>query len=76
MTQEPTAPDLRDQMAMAALTALRLHDAYLAVPQDRGGPNGTKGRAHQAWLDAKAEALSLADAMLAQRARTTEGEGS
>lgn len=46
------APDL--------LEALMLHDAYLALPQDRGGPNGTKGRAHQAWLNAKAAAIAKA----------------
>lgn len=43
-----------------AMRALELHDAYLAIPQDRGGPTGPKGRAHQAWLDAKALATGAA----------------
>lgn len=54
-----------------ALSALRLHDEYLSIPQDRGGPNGTKGRAHQAWLDAKASALTARPATSA----ASEGEG-
>ncbi len=47
------APDL--------LEALLLHEAYLNLPQDRGGPTGKKGRAHQAWLDAKAKAIAKAN---------------
>ena len=50
--------------ATLALQALQLYDVYTALPQDRGGPNGPKGRAHQAWLDAKAEAQASAEQAL------------
>lgn len=42
----------------AAIAALRLHDVYLATPQDRGGLEGPKGQALKAFLNAKAAALS------------------
>lgn len=42
------------------LEALMLFDAYLALPQDRGGPTGPKGLAHQAWIDAKNAAIAKA----------------
>ena len=56
-----TAPDLRDQMAMAALTG------FIA----RGLPSWVAAK--EAYIAAD-YALKHRDAMLAQRARTTEGE--
>ena len=38
--------------------ALDAYDAWDALPTDRGGKDGTKGRAWQKWLAAKARALS------------------
>lgn len=49
-----------EAVAADLLDALRLHDAYMAIPQDRGGQNGPKGKAHQAWLDAKSAAIAKA----------------
>ena len=41
--------------------ALRMYDVWLALPQDRGGPNGTKGKALDAFIRAKDAALSRAN---------------
>lgn len=41
-----------------AIEALRLHVAFEAVPADRGGPNGPKGRAWAAFIKARDEALA------------------
>lgn len=41
-----------------ALEALRLHKVWEDLPQDRGGANGPKGRALQAFLVARDSALS------------------
>lgn len=41
-----------------AIKALRLYEAYESLPTDRGGKNGPKGKAWQAFLDAKKEALN------------------
>lgn len=43
-----------------ALEALRLYDIYDKMPSDRGGKNGPRGRAYQAFVDAKEAALSPA----------------
>ena len=61
----PTTPEaLANARLIAAapelLEALMLFDAYLAIPQDRGGPTGPKGLAHQAWIDAKNAAIKKA----------------
>lgn len=40
------------------LEALRLHAAYEALPTDRGGKHGPKGKAHAAWIAARDAALS------------------
>jgi len=42
------------------LAALRLYDHWAAMPQDRGGKNGPKGRAHAAFLAAKDAAIAEA----------------
>ncbi len=47
-----------DAREALALKALRLHDEYAALPADRGGANGRKGKAQAAWLAAKAAALA------------------
>jgi hypothetical protein len=64
MTQETemTAPDLRDQMAMAALTGL------LAAEDFGAGQN------YYTTEQAANRAYAIADAMLAERNRTTKGE--
>lgn len=41
-----------------AIEALRLYEAWEAIPADRGGKNGPKGRAYAAFLAAKDEALN------------------
>lgn len=46
------APDL--------LEALKLHDAYMALPTDRGGAFGPKGQARAAFDDAKRAAIAKA----------------
>lgn len=48
------APDL--------LEALRLYDVWQATPTDRGGKDGTKGRAFAAFIAAKDAALAKAKA--------------
>jgi hypothetical protein len=40
--------------------ALRLHKVYEALPTDRGGSDGPKGRARAAWIAARNAALSKA----------------
>ena len=65
MTQEPTAPDLRDQMAMAALTGL------LAYPGDEAAGSHHSNNTPEGVARA---AYRYADAMLAERNRTTKGE--
>lgn len=47
------APDL--------LEALRLYEVYDAMPSDRGGRNGPRGKAYQAFVDAKNAALAKAE---------------
>jgi hypothetical protein len=42
--------------------ALELHKAWEALPTDRGGKNGTKGRAHTAFITARDAALASATA--------------
>jgi hypothetical protein len=42
------------------VTALKLYDAWTALPADRGGSHGTKGRAHAAFIAAKDAALAKA----------------
>lgn len=42
------------------LEALKLHVAYEAVPADRGGKSGPKGRAWQAFVEARDAALASA----------------
>lgn len=54
---EDLAPSLAAAL-LVAKKALRAYDAYEAVPADRGGKTGPKGKAWQAFLDAKAAALS------------------
>ena len=41
-----------------AVEALHLFDAYNALPADRGGKNGHKGKAFQAFIDMKNQALA------------------
>lgn len=41
--------------------AARLHQTYEAMPADRGGKNGPKGSAREAWLAAEACALAKAE---------------
>ena len=43
-----------------ALEALAAYDAYLEIPQDRGGKTGPKGAAFQNFIDRKNSALSRA----------------
>lgn len=64
MTQEPTAPDLRDQMAMAALTGLLAGMTLHQIEQADGS----------AARDLAGVSYALADAMLAQRALGEGGE--
>jgi hypothetical protein len=40
-----------------ALAALKLHVAYEAVPADRGGKRGPKGKAWAAWIAARDAAI-------------------
>lgn len=44
----------------AALAALRLHVIYEALPADRGGRNGRKGKAWAAFIEARDAALAKA----------------
>lgn len=43
-----------------ALKALRLFDTYERMPADRGGKNGPRGRAWQAFVEAKDAVLRAA----------------
>ena len=47
---------------VTAREALELHVAYEALPADRGGKNGPKGRAWSAFIEARDAALSALDA--------------
>lgn len=47
-----TAPELLD--------ALRLHVAYEAMPRDRGGKNGPRGKAWAAFVSARDAAIARA----------------
>lgn len=49
-------------MTDLAIKALRLHVAYEAVPRDRGGDNGPKGRAWAAFIEARDAALKPVEA--------------
>jgi hypothetical protein len=66
MTQEPTAPDLRDQMAMAALTGLLASQTTQRTMDVLNGVTGGKLLSQAAYM--------IAAAMLAERNRTTKGE--
>lgn len=46
------------QLDQKAVEALRLYDIYDRMPSDRGGKNGPRGRAYQAFVAAKDEALT------------------
>lgn len=46
-------------MSDKALEALRLYDVWESIPTDRGGKDGPKGRAFEAFLKAKEEAQSV-----------------
>ena len=54
------APDQAAELNAELVGALELYDAYVAVPQDRGGPAGAKGSALTAFINAKNLALSKA----------------
>lgn len=43
------------------LQALRLHVEFEAIPQDRGGKNGPKGRAWTAFIAARDTAIAKAE---------------
>ncbi len=49
--------DLADIPVPKALEALRLHVAYEALPRDRGGKTGPKGRAWTAFINSRDAAL-------------------
>lgn len=56
-----TGPDAPTSMSSdAALQALTLHVAYEKLPTDRGGAGGPKGKAWQAFIDARDAALAQA----------------
>ena len=42
------------------LLALQLHVAYQALSTDRGGKSWPKGKARQAWIDARNDAIAKA----------------
>lgn len=42
------------------LAALQLHIEYEAIPSDRGGANGPKGRAWKEFVDARDKAIAKA----------------
>ena len=46
----------------AMIEALELHVAYEKIPADRGGTNGTKGRAWAAFIAARDAAIAKAKA--------------
>lgn len=48
----------RVKVHTGAIEALLLFDAYHSMPVDRGGSTGPRGKAWQAFLAAKAEALA------------------
>ncbi|MBO6901412.1 MAG: hypothetical protein JJ864_08700 [Rhizobiaceae bacterium] len=47
--------------ASEMLDALRLHVEFEAIPQDRGGKNGPKGRAWTAFIAARDAAIAKAE---------------
>ena len=56
----------RDAVAMVrgyylAVKALKLYDAWDAMPADRGGNDGPKGKACAAFIKAKDEALAAVE---------------
>ena len=62
----PTALDPKHAHLIAAapalLEAVKLHVAYEALPQDRGGKDGPKGRAWAAFIAARNAAIAAAEA--------------
>lgn len=54
------AKPTKDEKIEMLLTALELHAAYEELPADRGGKNGTKGRAWTAFIKARDAALQEA----------------
>lgn len=61
---EAQAPALAD-----AMEALRLYDIYDRMPSDRGGKDGPRGRAYQAFVAAKDAALSGAESKVVAEER-------
>jgi hypothetical protein len=53
------------------LEALKLYDAWLALPQDRGGKDGPKGRALDAFIKAKDAAIAKATGAASPTPRST-----